>query len=101
MNTTTLTRSVRKLQQLGLQSPRALALAKDDATRAVLQDDDSEAGRRFRADEQQWRGILAEPDPVRLRERVTAHLKAGATPPTSLPHGARRSTSRYPATIRS
>ena len=75
-----LTRSVRKLQQLGLQSPRALALAEDDATRAVLQDDDSEAGRRFRADEQQWRSILAEPDPVRLRERVTAHLKAGGNP---------------------
>ena len=75
-----LLRSLRKLQDLGLQSPRALALAKDDATRALLQDDTSPAGRQRLLNEQQWRVVMAEPNPARRRERVLAHLAAGADP---------------------
>lgn len=75
-----LTASIRKLQALGLQSPRALSLAKDDATRALLQADDSAAGRLRRLNEEQWPVVLADPDPARRRERMLAHLDAGADP---------------------
>lgn len=75
-----LTRSIRKLQQLGLQSPRALSIAKDDATRVLLQSDESEAGRLRRLNEEQWRVVIAEPDATRRRERVLSHIAAGADP---------------------
>ena len=75
-----LTGSIRKLQQLGLQSSRAFSLAKNDITRAVLQDDQSEAGRRFLADEEKWPLILTDPDPDRRRERVLGFLETGANP---------------------
>lgn len=75
-----LTRSIRKLQQLGLQSPRALSIARDDATRVLLQSDESEAGRLRRLNEEQWRVVIAEPDATRRHERVLAHIAAGADP---------------------
>ncbi len=75
-----LTASIRKLRELGLRSPRALSLAKDAATAAVLENDESEAGRLQRLNEKQWPMVLAETDPTRRRERVLALLAAGANP---------------------
>lgn len=75
-----LTRSIRKLRSLGLQSPRALSFAADATTRALLESDESEAGRLRRLNEDHWPVVLAEPDGERLRERVAELLAAGADP---------------------
>jgi hypothetical protein len=72
-----LTGSIRQLQRLGLASPRALSLAKDPVVIAILQDDQSDNGRRFLADETNWPLVLEEPDPSRRLPRVAAHVEAG------------------------
>lgn len=73
-----LTGSIRKLRDLGVQSPRALSFAKDAATAALLQDDDSATGRLRLLNEEQWPAVLAESDPTLRRQRVVTHLAAGA-----------------------
>lgn len=70
-----LTASVRKLAALGLHSPRALSLAKDDATRAILLSDESREARIARDNEALWPDILRDKD--NWRARADAFLADG------------------------
>lgn len=70
-----LTGSVRKLAALGLHSPRALSLAKDEATRAILLSDESKEARIARDNEALWPDILR--DTTHWRARADALLADG------------------------
>lgn len=70
-----LTGSLRKLAALGLHSPRAFSLAKDDATRAILLSDASTEARLTRDNETLWPDILR--DAQNWRARAEAHLETG------------------------
>ncbi|EIP98024.1 hypothetical protein OpiT1DRAFT_02474 [Opitutaceae bacterium TAV1] len=67
--------SVRKLLELGLYSPKALSLARDDATRAVLQAYGGEVMHQSGEDEALWPEILA--DDRNWQKRAEERLAAG------------------------